>query len=97
MEIAHHACEGGLAMMFFFHKDKQQDSSYHWHRDCQLVPASVQADANWMMSNMAPSGRGECLFCNRIDQRAERRTVQSDPRGATQAATERIRREPRRG
>jgi hypothetical protein len=64
--------------MFFFHKDGNRDNAYHWHRNCRLVPAGVQSNPDWMMSNLAPENRGECSSCRRLNGEPERRAPAPD-------------------
>ena len=65
-------------MMFFFRRDRNRDSIYHWHRKCKLVPAGVQSNPDWMMSNLAPNDRNECQVCRRLDGELERRALSLD-------------------
>lgn len=65
-------------MMFFFPKDADRDSVYHWHRECRLVPAGVGSNPDWMMANLAPEDRGECRFCNHLDGKPERKPTSTN-------------------
>lgn len=68
-------------MLFFFQKDRNRDSAYHWHSKCRLVPAGVGSNPDWMMTNLAPEDRAECQFCSLLDGKPERKPPSKDPQG----------------
>ena len=37
--------------------------TYHWHRNCHLVPSDVETNPEWKVSETKPSGKEQCYSC----------------------------------
>jgi len=42
--------------------------TYHWHRTCSHVPADVESNPEWRVSETKPTGKEECNECKAKDK-----------------------------
>jgi hypothetical protein len=79
-------------MMYFFHKNPEQDRIYHWHRECDHMPAGAGLPTNWQRSNRVPTDRDRCSYCGDLDdQDAQEHGPISERRTASNLRRQRLR------